>query len=259
MSAETKQESRLQIGHVLFLDLVGYSKLLIDKQGELQEQLSQIVRNTKAFRIAEAEDKLVRLPSGDGMALVFFGDAEGPVRCAVEIAEASRSRADLRLRMGINSGPVSGVADVNDRSNVAGAGINVAQRVMDCGDAGHILLSKRVAEDLAQYARWRDHLHELGQAEVKHGVKLDVVNFYNNEVGNAELPAKFKQAAEGEKAKAHRLTVTRRRKQILIGAALLLAIASGLVFRLSSVDRLCQRLQLARSSTKASPFSHSRI
>src|SRR5436190_11675578 len=144
MSAETKQESRLQIGHVLFLDLVGYSKLLIDKQGELQEQLSQIVRNTKAFRIAEAEDKLVRLPSGDGMALVFFGDAEGPVRCAVEIAAAARGRADLRLRMGINSGPVSGVADVNDRSNVAGAGINVAQRVMDCGDAGHILLSKRV-------------------------------------------------------------------------------------------------------------------
>ncbi|MEP6604453.1 MAG: adenylate/guanylate cyclase domain-containing protein, partial [Spartobacteria bacterium] len=158
MSAETPSDARLEIGHVLFVDLVGYSKLLIDDQRELQEQLNRIVRNTAQFRAAEAENKLVRLPTGDGMALVFFTTVEAPVRCALEITEAMPANAQLKLRMGINTGPVSGVADVNDRSNVAGAGINIAQRVMDLGDAGHILLSKRAAEDLMQYRQWQPEI-----------------------------------------------------------------------------------------------------
>src|SRR2546430_6354521 len=182
MSSGVKPNLQLEIGHVLFIDIVGYSKLLIDDQRELQQQLNQIVRATAQFRAAEADGKLVRLPTGDGMALVFFSSPEAPVQCALEISEALqrkpqlREMPQLRLRMGINTGPVSGVADVNDKSNVAGAGINMAQRVMDIGDAGHILLSKRAAEDLVQYRQWEPALHDLGEFEVKHGVKISIVN-----------------------------------------------------------------------------------
>src|SRR6266404_8698213 len=191
MSTEGTSNLQLEIGHVLFIDTVGYSKLLIDDQRESQHQLNQIVRNTESFRVAEAAEKLVRLPTGDGMALVFFITPEAPVQCALEISEALRGNSQLRVRMGINTGPVSGVTDVNDKSNVAGAGINLAQRVMDCGDAGHILLSKRAAEDLAQYRRWEGQLHELGEFEVKHGVRVNVVNLCTAEVGNAAVPGKF--------------------------------------------------------------------
>ena len=177
---------QLEIAHVLFIDIVGYSKLLIDEQRELQQQLNQVVRNTAQFRTAETAEKLVRLPTGDGMALVFFTSPEAPVQCALQISEALQNHPQLRLRMGINTGPVSGLADVNDRSNVAGAGINIAQRVMDIGDAGHILLSKRAAEDLIQYRQWQAHLHDLGEFEVKHGVKISIVNLYTEKAGNPQ-------------------------------------------------------------------------
>src|SRR5438067_6717271 len=154
MAAEARTRSELEIGHVLFMDVVGYSKLLINEQKEAQQQLNQIVRDSEHFRAAEATGKLIKLPVGDGMALVFFNSPEAPVQCALEISEALKAYPQLKLRMGVHSGPVSGVTDVNDRSNVAGAGINMAQRVMDCGDAGHILLSKRVADDLAQHEWW---------------------------------------------------------------------------------------------------------
>jgi len=187
-------EADLEIGHVLFMDVVGFSKLLVDEQTERSNRLNRIVRNTEAFRSAEAADKLIRLPTGDGMVLVFFTSPEAPVRCAMEIAKALKGVSDLGLRQGVHSGPVNKVIDVNDRSNVAGGGINMAQRVMDCGDAGHILLSKRVADDLGQYGRWRPHLHDLGQVEVKHGVRLELVNLITDEVGNPAIPEKFAHA-----------------------------------------------------------------
>src|SRR6266700_7319351 len=158
---------RLEIGHVLFMDSVGYSKLLLDEQRELLERLTEIVLNTEQVRAAEAADKLIRLPVGDGMALVFFSSPEAPVRCAIEISERLKQYPQLQLRMGVHSGPVNQVRDVNDRINVAGAGINTAQRVMDCGDAGHILVSKHAAEDLAQYDQWQPYLHALGECEIK--------------------------------------------------------------------------------------------
>src|SRR6266566_7587429 len=169
MSAEVRKELHLEIGHVLFMDVVGYSKLLVNEQREILRELTQIVRKSEHFCAAEAAGKLIRLPVGDGMALVFFNSPEAPVQCALEISEALKAYPQLKLRMGINSGPVSDVTDVNNRSNVAGAGINMAQRIMDCGDAGHILLSKRVADDLAQDGTWQPRLHQLGECSVKHG------------------------------------------------------------------------------------------
>ena len=178
MPADTKSDLRLEIAHVLFIDIVGYSKLLINEQRESLEELNQVVRGTEAFRAAEAARKLTRLPTGDGMALVFSTTPEAPVECALEISKALKSRPELRVRMGVHSGPISGITDVNDRSNIAGGGINMAQRVMDCGDAGHILLSKRVAEDLAQYRHWQPYLHDVGDCQVKHDVTVSVVNLY---------------------------------------------------------------------------------
>jgi TolB-like protein/tetratricopeptide (TPR) repeat protein/class 3 adenylate cyclase len=200
MSAAVKKEIQLEIAHVLFIDIVGYSKLLINDQHELLQELNQIVRATEAFRAAEAAGKLIRLPTGDGMALAFATSPEAPVQCALEISNALKSHPELRVRMGIHSGPVSGLSDVNDRSNISGAGINIAQRVMDCGDAGHILLSRRVAEDLEQYRQWQPCLHGLGECEVKHGVRVSVVNLYTEELGNPELPEKFRQSNETQTA-----------------------------------------------------------
>jgi TolB-like protein/Tfp pilus assembly protein PilF len=230
MAAEPPTVSRLEVGHVLFLDIVGYSKLLSDKQRKVFQLLKDIVRDTSQFRSAEAANKLVRIPTGDGMVLAFFTNVDAPVRCALEISRKLREHPELKLRMGINSGPVDQVSDVNEQRNITGVGINMAQRLMDCGDAGHILLSRRVADDLAQYSEWKSHLHELGQLEVKHGAKIDVVNFYNDEVGNAEVPEKFKQARE-QIARADRLVATRRRKRIILSAALFVAIASGIGLR----------------------------
>src|SRR5437588_3224194 len=190
MSSEA--DVKLEIGHVLFIDIVGYSKLLIHEQSEQLQKLREIARATKQFRAAQAEGKLLRLPTGDGGALVFPDNPEMPVTCAMEISKALKNHPDLRVRMGIHSGPVKEVADVNERANITGAGINVAQRVMDCGDAGHILLSKRVADDLEQYGRWRPLLHDLGTCQVKHGVTLGLVNLYSDEIGNPEVPEKIK-------------------------------------------------------------------
>src|SRR5438876_1622352 len=184
-------DARLEIGHVLFIDIVGYSKLLVKQQSELLRQLNEVVSGTNEFRQAESAGKLIRLPTGDGMALVFRTNPEAPAQCAMEIARALKSHPAIQLRMGIHSGPVNEVVDVNQRANIAGAGINMAQRVMDCGDAGHILLSKHVAEDLEQDDRWRPLLHDLGICEVKHRVRVGVTNLYSDEVGNPNLPGKL--------------------------------------------------------------------
>src|SRR5438477_601239 len=198
MSLEHKPDLHLEIAHVLFMDVVGFSKLLINDQSEILSELNQLVRNTPHFCEAEAAGKLIRLATGDGMALVFSNSAEAPVECALEISEALKIHPHIKLRMGIHSGPVNAVSDVNDRSNVTGAGINMAQRVMDCGDAGHILLSRHVAEDLEQYRQWQPCLHDLGECEVKHGARVHVFNLYTDGVGNSEVPEKFRQAKEKE-------------------------------------------------------------
>jgi TolB-like protein/class 3 adenylate cyclase/Tfp pilus assembly protein PilF len=230
MAAEIKKEIELEIGHVLFIDIVGYSKLLIDEQRDYLHTLNEVVRRTDSFRAADAAGKLTRLPTGDGMALVFATTPDAPVSCAIEISNALRSHPELRVRMGIHSGPVSGTTDVNDRSNVAGAGINLAQRVMDCGDAGHILLSKRVADDLEQYRQWRSHLHDLGECEVKHDVRVHVVNLYTDELGNRELPEKFQQAKATLTAPPTSAPVAKpaRRSRTLIAALIIAAaVATG--------------------------------
>jgi TolB-like protein len=195
MAAPSTPDVRLEIGHVLFIDIVGYSKLLIHEQTEQLEKLRTIARATEQFRAAEAEGKLLRLPTGDGGALVFRNTPEAPALCAVEISKALKNHPELRVRMGIHSGPISDVTDLDEHTNIAGAGINIAQRVMDCGGAGHILLTKRVAGDLEQYARWRPLLHELGTCEVKHGVSLNVFNLYSDEFGNPDPPKTFADAA----------------------------------------------------------------
>src|ERR1700745_4210847 len=199
MPGKLKSGPHLAIAHVLFIDVVGYSKLLVNEQRELIQELNQLVRKAPQFRKSEASGKLISIPSGDGMALVFFQTPEEPVQCAMEIARALKTHPRLRLRMGVHSGPVDQVKDVNDRINVAGMGINIARRVMDCGDAGHILLSKRVADDLAQDSLWQPHLHELGEIEVKHGAKLEIVNLYTEEVGNPEVPQKFREQGTKQK------------------------------------------------------------
>jgi class 3 adenylate cyclase len=175
MSAEIKKEIQLEIAHVLFIDIVGYSKLSINDQHAAVEELNQIVRASEQFHRAEAASRLIRIPTGDGMVLVFYTNPEAPAQCAVEISGTLKEHPRLQLRMGIHSGPVSGVVDVNERANLAGAGINMAKRMMDCGDAGHILLSKHVAEDLEEYEKWRPFLHDLGTCEAKHGVRVSVV------------------------------------------------------------------------------------
>src|SRR6202048_2097070 len=184
MAAEVKKAIQLEIGHVLFIDIVSYSKLLITEQSEQLQTLKEIVRATEQFRIAEAAGKLLRLPTGDGGALVFRTSVDAPVLCALEISKELKKHPELRVRMGIHSGPVNEITDLNEQANIAGAGINVAQRVMDCGDAGHILLSKHVADDLEHYPRWQPRLHDLGDCDVKHGARIGVVNLHNNEVGN---------------------------------------------------------------------------
>src|SRR5437870_11621879 len=201
MPSESSSDVKFEIGHVLFIDIVGYSKLLINEQSGQIQTLKQIVRGTKQVRVAEAEGKLVRLPTGDGAALVFRTNVEAPALCALEISKELKNHSHLHVRMGIHSGPVNEVVDLNEQANVAGAGINMAQRVMDCGDAGHILVSKRVADDLEHYSQWRSLLHELGEAEVKHGLRISLLNLYGEETGNPELPEKFRQAkAKGQTA-----------------------------------------------------------
>ena len=191
MSAEVKKEIQLEIAHVLFIDIVGYSKLSINQQRAVVDELSEVVRGSDQFQKAEAAERLIKIPTGDGMALVFYTTQEAPAQCAIEISRALKEHSRLELRMGVHSGPVSGVIDVNGHANLAGAGLNIAQRVMHCGDAGHILISRHVAEDLEEYEHWRPLLHGLGECEVKHGVHVAIVNLYADEVGNPQLPKKF--------------------------------------------------------------------
>ena len=221
MSAEIKKEIELEIAHVLFTDIVGYSKLSINDQHAAVEKLNQVVRASDQFQRAEAASRLLKIPTGDGIALVFYTSPEAPVQCAVEISRSLKEHLRLQLRMGIHSGPVSGVVDLNERANLAGAGINIAQRVMDCGDAGHILLSKRVAEDLEQYDKWRPLLHDLGSCQVKHGVRIDISNLYCDEVGNPQLPKKL------EAVRKHRAHV--RWAEVAIGLLVLGAIVAAIM------------------------------
>jgi TolB-like protein/Tfp pilus assembly protein PilF len=200
MSAEVKKEIQLEIAHVLFIDIVGYSKLSINEQRAAVDELTQVVRSSDQYQKAEAAARLIKISTGDGMALVFYTSPEAPAQCAVEISRVLTEHPRLQLRMGVHSGPVSGVIDVNERANLAGAGLNIAKRVMDCGDAGHILISKHVAEDLEEYEHWRPLLHSLGECEVKHGVRVGIVNLYADEVGNPQLPKKF-QALEKHRAR----------------------------------------------------------
>src|SRR4026209_632717 len=233
MPNEEQKEIGLEIGHVLFIDIVGYSKLLNEEQQERLNQLTEIVLATTTVREATGE-QLVRLPTVDGMALVFRHSAEEPARCALEIAEALQKHPELPVRMGIHSGPVSEMADVTGRTNSAGAGINMAQRVMDFGDAGHILLSQHVADDLVQYRQWAPRLHDLGECEVKHGVRLHLVNLYAEPLGNAEPPEKLKPVAAA--VSAPKGTAPARAKRmpwhegIVIAVLLLLLLAAGLFF-----------------------------
>jgi TolB-like protein/tetratricopeptide (TPR) repeat protein len=221
MPEEPVSDLKFDIGHVLLIDTVGYSKLLINQQREQLRALNEIVRNTAQFRASEARGMLVRLPTGDGMALIFRDTVEAPVRCALEISAAIKIYPEINLRMGIHSGPVSDVTDVNERANIAGAGIDLAQRVMDCGDAGHILLSKHIADDLAPYPHWNPYLHDLGECEVKHGRKIFVVNFYTAELGNPQLPEKLKkaQAQQATVAVAGRPSGVVRPKTMIVGFA----------------------------------------
>src|SRR5438132_3639064 len=200
MPIQIKNEIQLEIAHILFIDIVGYSKLSINEQHAAVDQLTQIVRASEQFQRAEAASRLTRIPTGDGMALAFYTSPEAPALCAVEISRALKEYPRLQLRMGIHSGPVSGLVDVNKRANLAGAGINMAQRVMDSGDAGHILLSKHVAEDLEEYEKWRPLLHDLGTCEVKHAVRVGITNLYDNEIGNSQLPKKL-QAVKRHRAR----------------------------------------------------------
>src|SRR6266849_5666782 len=197
MSTEVKKEIQLEIAHVLFIDIVGYSKLSINQQRAVVDELTEVVRGSDQFQKAEAAERLIKIPSGDGMALVFYTSPEAPAQCAIEIGRILKDHPYLQLRMGVHSGPVSGVIDVNGHANLAGAGLNMAQRVMGCGDAGHILISKHVAEDLEEYEQWRPLLHDLGFCEVKHGVKLQVVNLCTDETGNRALPAKLRAQRQG--------------------------------------------------------------
>jgi class 3 adenylate cyclase len=228
MEDEEKNKPSLEIAHVLFIDIVGYSKLLTDEQSEALQELNQIVRNTEAVREAEAAGRLIILPTGDGMALAFTGSVEGPAECALEVSRALRAQPSLPVRMGIHSGPVQYVRDANTRENISGVGINIARRVMDCGDAGHILVSKRFAGDLAQHRRWQPYLHDLGDVEVKHGVVVSLVNLYAETIGNPAPPscvAGIRRAAPGAIRRKGLSPVTLA-TFIIVGLLLMLAIVS---------------------------------
>src|SRR5207249_8167439 len=233
-SAEPKPDLPLEIAHVLLIDVVGYSRLLVNEQIELLQDLNQIVRSTECFRAAETKGKLIRVPSGDGMALLFFRSPEEPVRCALEISRTLQEHPHFQLRMGVHSGPVNQVSDVNEKTNIAGSGINVAQRVLDCCDAGHILLSGHIAEDLCQYRHWQPYLQDLGECEVKHGLHLHLFNLYKDGLGNREVPEKLKRGRWKHKpALVRPVSPPRWPKPLLVVALVVSAvavIASSLAF-----------------------------
>src|SRR6266851_8813444 len=246
MSAEVKKEIQLEIAHVLFIDIVGYSKLSINEQRAAIDELTQAVRTSEQFQNAEAAARLIRIPTGDGMALVFYKSPEEPVECAFEISRALKEHPKLQLRMGVHSGAVSGVIDVNGHSNLAGAGLNMAQRVMGCGDAGHILVSKHVADDLGEYEHWRPLLHDLGECEVKHGMRVSIVNLHADQVGNPQLPKKF-QALKKHRARIRWATT----------AAALLALAAIVAgIAMFSHNRARSTLSAPAKSIAVLPFEN---
>src|SRR5437588_5306365 len=246
MSTEIKKEIALEIAHVLFIDIVGYSKLSINHQNAVVEELNQVVRGSDQYQSAEAAGRLIKIPTGDGMALVFYTSPEAPAQCAVEISRALKEHPRLQLRMGVHSGPVSGVIDVNGHANLAGAGLNTAQRVMDCGDAGHILLSKRVADDLGEYGHWRPLLHDLGTCEVKHGMRVSIVNLHADQVGNPQLPKKF------QALKKHRA----RMRWAVTTAALLALVAIVAGIAMFSRNRMQSTLPVSEKSIAVLPFEN---
>src|SRR5204863_3086851 len=246
MSVEIKKEIQLEIAHVLFIDIVGYSKLSIDDQHAAIEELNRIVRASQQFQRAEAANRLIRIPTGDGMVLVFYTNPGAPAQFAVEISRSLKEHPRLQVRIGIHSGPVSGVVDVNERANLAGPGINTAKRVMDCGDAGHILLSKHVAEDLEEYEKWRPFLHDLGTCEAKHGVRVSVVNLYDDQFGNAKLPRKF------ETVQKRRARV--RWAEVAVALLVLAAIIGGVVFLMRKPTH--SALAIVEKSIAVLPFEN---
>jgi len=238
MAAEIKNEIQLEIAHVLFIYIVGYSKMATDDQRAAVEKLNQIVQSTDEYRTAESENRLLKLATGDGMALIFYHSPEDPVECALEISRAIKEqRSNLQLRMGVHSGPVSGMVDVNGRVNVAGTGVNMAQRVMNCGDPGHILLSKRVAEDLEQFKHWRPHLYHLGECEVKHGEKIDIINLFTAELGNSERPQRLTKPVRESEALPVSIEPPKSRKSLIIAACVAVAVlATGaVIFRMVGI------------------------
>src|SRR4029453_18461699 len=246
MPIEIKKEIQLEIAHVLFIDIVAYSKFSINEQRSAVDELNEIVRPSEQFQKGEAAARLIKIPTGDGMALVFYTSPEAAVQCPIEISRALKQHPRLQLRMGVHSGPVSGVIDVNGQANLAGAGLNIAQRVMVCGDAGHILISKHVAEDLEEYQYWRPLLHAVGECEVKHGVRVAIVNLYVDEVGNPQLPKKF-QALKKHSARVRWTAIT--------AALLVLAVivAGGAMF---SRYRVRSTLAGAEKSIAVLPFEN---
>src|SRR5437764_7095876 len=263
MSAEPDPDLQLEIAYILLIDVVGYSKLLVNEQIELMQELNRIVRGAECFRAAEGAGKLIRVPTGDGMALLFFRSPEQPVQCAAEISQALKEHRHIQVRMGIHSGPVKQVTDVNDRLNVAGAGFNVAQRVLDCGDAGPILLSKHLADDLAQYRYWQPSLHDLGAWEVKHGLRLNLVNLYKEGLGNPAIPAKLKRGPRWKKGgtPVRPVRPLRRVKFALVAALLLAALAvtgSILIFfhRTSSTPGPGAGISVPEKSIAILPFDN---
>jgi class 3 adenylate cyclase len=256
MEDDEKTKPRLEIAHVLFIDIVGYSKLLTDEQSEALQELNQIVRNTAAVREAEAAAHLIILPTGDGMALVFTGSVERPAECALEVSQALRAQPSLPVRMGIHSGPVQHVRDANARQNISGVGINIARRVMDCGDAGHILVSKRFADDLAQHRRWQRYLHELGDVEVKHGVVVSLVNLYAETIGNPAPPACVVGVRRTKPRATTRKGLSAVAWAMFIIAALLLALAIVSVIFAPAIMRSVDKnraTSATQSSATASP------
>src|SRR5213592_4081230 len=225
--AEPTPDLQLEIGHLLLIDVVGYSKLVVNEQIELLQELKQVVRSTECFRAAEASGELIRVPTGDGMALVFFHSPEEPARCALEISKALQDHPSTRLRMGVHSGPINRVTDVNEKTNIAGPGINVAQRVMDCGDTGHILLSAHVAEDLCQYRHWQSCLHDLGNCEVKFGLRLHLFNLYKDGLGNPQVPEKLRRGRRrpASAISVRPITAPRLPRVVLMTAFLVSAVA----------------------------------
>ena len=254
----------LEIAYLLLIDVVGYSKLLVNERIELLQELNQIVRSTECFRAAETSGELIRVPRGEGMALFFFRNPEEPVRCALEISRKIRDHPHIQLRMGVHSGPVNRVTDVNDKTDIAGSGINIAQRVLDCGDAGHILLSEHVAEDLRQYRQWQPYLHDLGECEVKHGLHLHLFNLSKDGLGNPQIPDKLRRRRRKQDA-ASVLRVSQPRfpkfllPVALAGSALALVITFLIFFHRTPSRAISSTVSPAGTRSMAGPISEKSI